>query len=129
MRLLEYVVVVRIADTAEGAHAEADAARAKGSARGLIGSLGELRGWRELDARLELLERRQGERHRRAGEKGREECAREEGAQDGCERRHALRPSSAGAARSAPARTRDASYRAARRASQSRCDSGGRTRT
>src|SRR5205807_1202949 len=84
----------------------------------------ELRGWGELDARLELLERRQGERHGRADEKGREECAHEECAQEGCERSHALRTSSAAGPRRAPSRTRDASYRAARRAWQSRSSSG-----
>src|SRR5207244_8008344 len=71
MRRIDDVVVVRVADTAEGTHTEADSARAERIARGFVGPLGELRSGGELDARLELLERRQGERHRRTEEEGR----------------------------------------------------------
>src|SRR2546430_12562568 len=90
-------------------HAQADAARAERIARGFEGPLGELRGGGEFDARLELLERRQGERHRRTEQEGRNQ-----GAQDACRRDHAVRTWCAGAPRTAPSRTRDATCRAAR---------------
>src|SRR5204862_2313762 len=109
MRRIDDVVVVRVADTAEGPHAQADAARAERIARGFEGPLGELRGGGEFDARLELLERRQGERHRRTEQEGRNQ-----GAQDACRRDHAVRTWCAGAPRTAPSRTRDATCRAAR---------------
>src|SRR2546423_14512784 len=106
MRRIDDVVVVRVADTAEGTHTEPDAARAQGIARGFEGPLGELRGGGELDARLELLEGRQGERHRRT-----EEEERNEGAQGAGPREPGGRTWCGGAPRPAASRARDAAGR------------------
>src|SRR5260370_42493974 len=61
MQRIDDVVVVRVADTSEGAHAQADPAGAEGVARGFVGPLRELHGGWEPDAGPARLPRRQRE--------------------------------------------------------------------